>query len=96
MHNGRSSGRLKCSGGTAELCRAAARVKIKIARKNVRRAKCERREHGKGEERSGVSACNLKASRCFSQGPKEAIRIPRATGGITIVTSTSRSSWSLE
>lgn len=30
-----------------------------------------------GERRSGVLACNLKASRCFSHGPKEAIRIPR-------------------
>lgn len=38
---------------------------------------------GTGGERSGVLACNLKASRCFSRGPKEAIRIPRATGGIT-------------
>jgi len=26
--------------------------------------------------RSRVLACNLKASRCFSPGPKEAIRIP--------------------
>lgn len=64
----------------AELCRAAARVKIKIARKNVRRAKCEavdgRRRMGGRVRGSGVLACNLKASRCFSHGPKEAIRIP--------------------
>lgn len=43
MHNGRSSGRLKCNGAARRhrdaglVCRAAARVKIKIARKNVRR-----------------------------------------------------------
>lgn len=63
----------------AELCRAAARVKIKIARKNVGRAKCERWREGEewaGGRGVGVLACNLKASRCFSHGPKEAIRIP--------------------
>lgn len=33
-------------------------------------------EGWRGRGRSGVLACNLKASRCFSHGPKEAIRIP--------------------
>jgi len=38
------------------------------------RAASERR--ARGGVRGRVLACNLKASRCFSHGPKEAIRIP--------------------
>lgn len=36
----------------------------------------EREKNGRAGEEVGVLACNLKASRCFSHGPKEAIRIP--------------------
>lgn len=73
-YNGRSSGRLKYAGSGGE--RAAggmARVKIKIARKNLRPVGREGVGGLGGYRSSRLLACNLKASRWFFAGPAKAL-----------------------
>lgn len=82
IHNGRSSGRLKCAGTVASCAGEWLALKLKLHTKTLKeengRWRSEEERWRRRRGRTRFLACNLKASRCISVGPRESISRGRA------------------